>query len=155
MSTYNAYSSAYDTEYMSAGTEFEQNQTQPPAPVVEIKTHESLSGKILLLFAVILMCFGMLVVYSGGAGWAAVSVPEPTRPTLSAPSGHTRRGRAKGSARGAAGRSARGQLASVRPTSPSVASQLVSWARRASGEVGAGVFDDIKDMKRPVESGGR
>jgi cell division protein FtsW len=43
----------------------------PSQPQVPVKTPESLSGKILLLLAVILMCFGMLVVYSGGAGWAA------------------------------------------------------------------------------------
>ncbi len=35
------------------------------------KTFESLAGKLLLLLVVILMCIGILAVYSSGAGWAA------------------------------------------------------------------------------------
>ncbi|MFN3427653.1 MAG: FtsW/RodA/SpoVE family cell cycle protein [Candidatus Thermochlorobacter sp.] len=34
------------------------------------KTFESLAGKLLLLLVVILMCIGILAVYSSGAGWA-------------------------------------------------------------------------------------
>jgi cell division protein FtsW len=35
------------------------------------KTFESLAGKLLLLLVVLLMCVGVLVVYSSGAGWGA------------------------------------------------------------------------------------
>ncbi|MCS6987949.1 MAG: putative lipid II flippase FtsW [Chloroherpetonaceae bacterium] len=39
--------------------------------IVPKKTFESLAGKTLLLLVVMLMCVGVLVVYSGGAGWGA------------------------------------------------------------------------------------
>lgn len=39
--------------------------------IVPKKTFESLAGKLLLLLVVLLMCIGVLVVYSSGAGWAA------------------------------------------------------------------------------------
>lgn len=39
--------------------------------IVPKKTFESLAGKLLLLLVVMLMCVGVLVVYSGGAGWGA------------------------------------------------------------------------------------
>lgn len=35
------------------------------------KTFESLAGKLLLLLVVVLMCIGVLAVYSSGAGWGA------------------------------------------------------------------------------------
>ncbi len=39
--------------------------------LVPEKTFESLAGKLLLLLVVILMCIGVLAVYSSGAGWGA------------------------------------------------------------------------------------
>jgi len=39
--------------------------------IIPKKTFESLAGKLLLLLVVLLMCVGVLVVYSSGAGWGA------------------------------------------------------------------------------------
>lgn len=39
--------------------------------VIPEKTFESLAGKVLLLIVIVLMCVGVLVVYSSGAGWGA------------------------------------------------------------------------------------
>lgn len=39
--------------------------------IIPKKTFESLAGKLLLLLVVLLMCIGVLVVYSSGAGWGA------------------------------------------------------------------------------------
>lgn len=39
--------------------------------IIPKKTFESLAGKMLLLLVVLLMCIGVLVVYSSGAGWGA------------------------------------------------------------------------------------
>ncbi len=39
--------------------------------IIPEKTFESLAGKMLLLLVVVLMCVGVLVVYSSGAGWGA------------------------------------------------------------------------------------
>jgi cell division protein FtsW len=39
--------------------------------IIPEKTFESLAGKLLLLLVVLLMCIGVLVVYSSGAGWGA------------------------------------------------------------------------------------
>jgi len=39
--------------------------------IIPKKTFESLAGKLLLLLVVLLICVGVLVVYSSGAGWGA------------------------------------------------------------------------------------
>lgn len=39
--------------------------------IIPKKTFESLAGKLLLVLVVLLMCVGVLVVYSSGAGWGA------------------------------------------------------------------------------------
>lgn len=59
----------------------ERSKTQDSAPsalgkmmrgdLIPEKTFESLAGKLLLLLVVVLMCLGILAVYSSGAGWAA------------------------------------------------------------------------------------
>lgn len=55
----------------SGGEKSVFERLQEPGSLIPQKTFESLAGKLLLLLVILLMCVGVLAVYSSGAGWGA------------------------------------------------------------------------------------
>ncbi|NTW50090.1 MAG: cell division protein FtsW [Chlorobiales bacterium] len=53
----------------SGGEKTVFEKLREPGSLIPQKTFESLAGKLLLLLVILLMCVGVLAVYSSGAGW--------------------------------------------------------------------------------------
>lgn len=60
-----------DSSSYSGGEKTVFEKLQEPGRLIPQKTFESLAGKLLLLIVILLMCVGVLAVYSSGAGWGA------------------------------------------------------------------------------------